>query len=59
MIPMPRVVLGLLFLSPVFALTGCGPDNSVTVSPVDDSALHTEEEMEAMADQNAADMQSQ
>ncbi|TWT51798.1 hypothetical protein [Allorhodopirellula solitaria] len=38
---------------------GCGPDNSATVSDVDDSVVHTEEEMEEMGSQNAADMNSQ
>lgn len=39
-------------------INGCGPDNTVTVSPVDDSKLHSEEQMEEMAAQNASDMQS-
>ncbi|MCO8124650.1 hypothetical protein NHH03_23125 [Stieleria sp. TO1_6] len=39
--------------------SGCGPSDTVTVSPVDDSVVHTEAEMEEMAAQNAADMHSQ
>ncbi|TWU10752.1 hypothetical protein [Allorhodopirellula heiligendammensis] len=37
---------------------GCGPDNSATVSPVDDSVVHSPEEMEDMSKQNASDMNS-
>ena len=42
-----------------FSAVGCGPSNDVTVSPVDDSVVHSEEQMQAMEEQNAADMQSQ
>jgi hypothetical protein len=37
---------------------GCAPDNDVTVSGVDDSVVHTEEQMEEMAASNEADMMS-
>ncbi|WP_201743649.1 hypothetical protein [Roseiconus nitratireducens] len=40
------------------AIVGCGPSDDVTVSPVDDSVVHTEEEMKELEAQNAADMQS-
>ena len=49
------VLIGLVGFSAV----GCGPDDSVTVAPVDDSVVHSEEEMEQMAEQNASDMRSQ
>lgn len=39
-------------------VVGCGPNNDVTVSEVDDSVVHTEEQMEAMEESNAADMMS-
>lgn len=41
------------------SVVGCGPNNDVTVSEVDDSVVHTEEQMEEMEASNAADMMSQ
>ncbi|WP_199169783.1 hypothetical protein [Rhodopirellula bahusiensis] len=39
-------------------VVGCGPSNELTVSEVDDSVVHTEEQMAEMEASNAADMMS-
>ncbi|MEO9589994.1 hypothetical protein [Rhodopirellula bahusiensis] len=39
-------------------VVGCGPNNELTVSEVDDSVVHTEEQMAEMEASNAADMMS-
>ena len=45
----------ILFLA-VFSFAGCGPDTSVTVSPVDDSVLHSAEDEAAMEAEMEAEM---
>ncbi|TWU37090.1 hypothetical protein [Novipirellula artificiosorum] len=46
---MRQFVCVVLFASAtVLGIAGCGPDNSTTVSPVDDSVVQTPEEMAAM-----------
>ncbi|WDQ15877.1 hypothetical protein [Rhodopirellula sp. P2] len=39
-------------------VVGCGPNNEVTVSEIDDSVVQTEEQMAEMEAANAADMMS-
>ncbi len=51
--------LGLVFFV-ASTLIGCGGStNEVTVSPVDDSVVHTPEQMKEMEAQYEADMKSQ
>lgn len=58
-IEMKKLSYFLLVVCGCLVTSGCGPSDSVTVSPVDDSVVHTEAEMEEMAAQNASDMRSQ
>lgn len=51
------VALGALIFC-LGGFVGCGPNNDVTVSEVDDSVVHSEEQMQAMEESNAADMMS-
>ncbi|MCD0460652.1 hypothetical protein [Roseiconus lacunae] len=50
--------LSVLFVSAAL-VAGCGNQPEATSTGVDDSVVHTEEQMESMAEQNASDMQSQ
>ncbi|WP_158222591.1 hypothetical protein [Rhodopirellula sp. MGV] len=50
--------LGLVMLS-VASFAGCGNEPKATSTGVDNSVVHTDEQMESMAEQNASDMQSQ
>lgn len=56
---MIRILAVSLFLfAPVFLVSsGCGgSDDGVTVTGVDDSVVHSEEQMKSMEEANAADM---
>ncbi|TWT93340.1 hypothetical protein [Stieleria varia] len=55
---MTRFCFALLLLAACVSV-GCGPDNSVTVSPVDDSAIHSEETMAEMEAEYAAQQRSE
>lgn len=57
---MRRFLFSTLFALAVFSIAGCtGADNEVRESGVDDSVVHTEEEMADMEASNAADMRSE
>ena len=55
---MKYLVYSGLFLL-MFSAVGCGADNDLRESAVDDSVVHTEDQMAEMEASNAADMQSQ
>jgi hypothetical protein len=56
---MPKFCLSAsLFLFCAMA-AGCDADKSATVSGVDDSVVHTEEQMQELEAQNASDMRSE
>ncbi len=53
-------MFGSFLLLSASIIAGCGgPDNTATVSPIDDSVVQTPEQMEEMSAQYEADMKSQ